>query len=117
MTKKIKKKKMPAPTVDPNLDDVDETRQKEIFYDEETNEVVITHHYRRNWGDGFDADVDELLDAEENAELIGVLSRLLLQQKTVIEANSVPLPKVSTKELQEGNPLVKFKNVNEGEKK
>lgn len=108
--KKIKRKAV-APTVDPNLDEVDEDRQKEIFYDEETNDVVITHHYRRQWGDDFDADVDELLNIQENNELIVVLLGLLQKQREHPSFVNLITEK-STPETQEGNPL---KSNKEGE--
>jgi hypothetical protein len=114
--KKIKKK-MILPTNDPKLDDVDEDRQKEIFYDEDTNEVVIIHHYRRQWGDGFDADIDELLNIEENNEFIVVLLSFLERQKQYLsrmkESMEKNLPVVSTIELKETNPMKEYKKEGE----
>lgn len=111
--KKIKKKTIMS-TVDPNLDDVDEERQKEIFYDEETNEVVIVHHYRRQWGDEFDADVDELLNIEENNEFIVILLRLLEQQRKHPSFQKLIVEKC-TPELKESNPLQNNSEKKEGE--
>ena len=52
MAKKLKK--MAKQIIDLNLEEVDEEHSFEIEYDEETNEVLLVHHYRRQWGDGFD---------------------------------------------------------------
>ena len=101
MAKKIKKKAMPAPTNDPRLEAVGEDRAFEIEFDEETNEVVFVHHYRQQWGDGFDADVEHGLNLQENNDLICTLLQLLERQKN--KAASL-LPHVPTPAIEEGNP-------------
>lgn len=109
--KHVKKKKGLAPTQDPYLEPVDEDREFEVEYDEETNEVVFVMHYRRHWGDDMDADVEHGLTMEDNNSLICSLmdilevqkSRILQQQGTVLEAKSTP-------ELVEGNPVREFKH-------
>lgn len=116
MGKKIKKKKMkmefPAPTHDPMLEEVDEERSLEIEYDEETNEVVMVCHYRRHWGDEFDADIEHLFTMEENERMITVLLNLLeTQRKVRMKVAEVLMENKSTPELVEGNPIKENKQV------
>ena len=99
MAKKMKKQIVIAPTHDPNLEEVTEDRAMEIEYDEETNEAVIVHHYRRQWGDGFDADVEHGFSIEENSDLIGTLMSILNAQKQhalVLVATETALTEKST---------------------
>lgn len=98
--KKIKKKRNPSEEIqDPNLDEIDENRAFEIECDEETNEIIFVHHYRRKWGDGFDADVEHGLTLDETAEMIGIVIGYmeLLKAKALIE-KTVPT-------VEEGNPM------------
>lgn len=105
MGKKVKK--LAKQIIDPNLEEVDEEHSFEIEYDEETNEVLLVHHYRRQWGDGFDADVEHAYDIEQNTGLISELMEILEKQKQkVIDfaiAKGLIIEK-STPELIEGNP-------------
>lgn len=106
--KKIKHKmKMETEPIDPNLDEVDEDRKLEIDYDEETNETLIICHYRRRWGDGFDADIDHALNPAETNQVILLLMSILEQQKACV------LDKIakSTLELKETNPMQGPKDV------
>ena len=117
MAKKLKKQVKQIE--DPNLEQVDEEHAFEIEYDEETNEAVLVHHYRRQWGDGFDADVEHGWGIEQNSyciqQLMGILE--LQKQKVLQSAMSAGLVvEKSTPELKEGNPLKENKNV-DGEKK
>ena len=107
MTKKVKK--LAKQIIDPNLEEVDEEHSFEIEYDEETNEVLLVHHYRRQWGDGFDADVEHAYDIEQNTHLISDLMEILEQQKKKVIDFAIAkglLIEKSTPELIEGNPGV-----------
>lgn len=101
MAKKIKKK-APSPTNDSRLEQVDQERAFEIEYDEELNEVVFVHHYRYQWGDGFDADVEHGLNLQETNDLIITLLQLLEVQK---KKAGVAVPEVVAPTGEEGNPL------------
>ena len=110
MAKKLKK--MAKQIIDPNLEEVDEEHSFEIEYDEETNEVLLVHHYRRQWGDGFDADVEHAYDIEQNTHLISDLMEILEQQKKKVIDFAITkglLIEKSTPELIEGNPGVSIK--------
>lgn len=99
MAKKVKRELVP--TNDPNLENVEEDRSFEIEYDEETNEVVFVHHYRRHWGDGFDADTEHGLDIDETNRLIYILMEMLEAQKKNIKT----FEEKQTLSLTEKNPL------------
>mgnify|MGYP001618019004 CR=1 FL=1 len=102
MAKKIKRKPSSGEYVDPNLEVVDEDRAFEIELDEELNEIVLVHHYRRKWGDEFDADVEHGLNMDEARALVGALVTLMevIDQKMKAELveKATPIP-------VEGNPL------------
>lgn len=87
MSKKIKKRPVSQEPVDPQLEEVGEERAFEVEYDEDTNEIIFVHHYRRKWGDEFDADVEHGLNMEEAAELIGVMINIMemVKKKLLIE--------------------------------
>ena len=105
MGKKLKK--IAKQIIDPNLEEVDEEHSFEIEYDEETNEVLLVHHYRRQWGDGFDADVEHAYDIEQNTGLINELMEVLEQQKQAVINKAIAaglLIQKSTPEMIEGNP-------------
>lgn len=105
MGKKLKKQA--KQTIDPNLEEVSEEHAFEVEYDEETNEVVMVHHYRRHWGDGFDADIEHGLDIEENAQLMNMLTEILEQQKKKVIDLAITkglLIEKSTPITIEGNP-------------
>ena len=106
MAKKIKRSKTGAPAVDPNLDEVDEDRAMEFDIDEESKEIIILHHYRRKWGDEFDADVDHIYTVEEAGSLISVLLNLIEEVKHMmaIERDALLVEK-STPIPIEKNPL------------
>lgn len=96
------------PVVDPHLEEVGEEHAFEIEYDEETNEVVLVHHYRNKWGDGFDADIEQGLNIEENSALISTLMEILEEQKKQVIAIAVQkgvLVEKLTPEPIESNPL------------
>lgn len=99
MTKKIKRKPIGQVHVDPELEEVGEDRAFEIELDEETNEIIFVHHYRRKWGDGMDSDVEHGLNMEEAGELIGAMMSMM------DEVNKRLLVEKSTPELIEGNPM------------
>jgi hypothetical protein len=110
---KIKKKQL-TPTVDPKLEPVDEERSFEVEFDEETNEVVFVMHYRRHWGDEMDADVEHGLTLEENNHLIVTLLEYLEAQKTnLLMRRGTVMEVKSTHELVEGNPVRKYKKIDE----
>ena len=105
MAKKLKK--MAKQIIDPNLEEVDEEHAFEIEYDEETNEVLLVHHYRRQWGDGFDADVEHAYDIEQNTGLITELMEILEKQKQKVINFAIQkglIIEKSTSTLIEGNP-------------
>lgn len=102
MAKKLKKRPVSAEPMDPNLEQVDEDRAFEIELDEESNEVVMVHHYRRMWGDGFNADVEHGLNIEEARSLVSIL----LDMITVMDQRAKrDLVEKATMEPIEGNPL------------
>lgn len=104
MAKKIKRRPdNNGPGVDSMLEEVGEERAFEIELDEETNEIVFVHHYRRKWDDEFDADVEHGLNIEEAGQLVGVMLQMIqaIQDKTQKEL----LMGKSTPEPVERNPL------------
>lgn len=102
--KKIKKRPNSVPEIeDPGLEEVSEDRAFEVELDEETNEIIFVHHYRRKWGDGFDSDIEHSLNMEEAGELIGVMATMIeaVRNKIMIQTamqKSTPSP-------VEGNPM------------
>lgn len=104
MAKKIKKRANSVLEVqDPELEEVDENRQFEIEEDEETNEVIFVHHYRRRFGDNFEADVEHAMNYEEAGEMVGIVTQIMDRiQSRVMLANAVG--KI-VPESKEGNPL------------
>ena len=109
MAKKIKKMAKQMPIIDPNLEEVEEEHSFEIEYDEETNEALLVHHYRRQWGDGFDADVEHAYDIEQNTDLINDLMEILERQKQKVINKAIAaglLIQKSTPEMIEGNPSI-----------
>lgn len=110
MAKKIKKQAKQIE--DPNLELIDEEHAFAIEYDEETNEAVLVHHYRRQWGDGFSADVEHGYNVEQNTNLINELLVILELQKQKVLQNAIAaglIVEKSTPELKEGNPMNKEK--------
>jgi hypothetical protein len=112
--KKIKRSKTGVAAVDPKLDEVSEDRAMEFEIDEETKEIIIVHHYRRKWGDEFDADIDHMYTIEEAGELVGVLIHMIDDvQKLKIAERDMKLVEVEkrTPEPIEGNPLQGPNNI------
>jgi len=87
MSKKIKRKPTGPAYVDPELEEVGEDRAFEIELDEETNEIVFVHHYRRKWGDEMDADVEHGLNMEEAMEVVSVMINMIdaVKQQVLVE--------------------------------
>lgn len=84
------------------MEEVDEERAAEIEYDEDTNETIFVFHYRRKWGDDFDADVEHGYTMEETRQVVAVLMSILE------ESSALAISKVvekSTPSIEEGNPL------------
>lgn len=77
MAKKIKRSKTGGEYVDPNLEEVDEDRAFEIELDEESNEILFVHHYRRKWGDGFDSDIEHGFTVEEAGQVVSVMLQMI----------------------------------------
>jgi hypothetical protein len=104
MAKKIKQRPVSAPPVDPMLEAVGEERAFEIELDDETNEILFVHHYRRQWGDDFDADVEHGLNLDEARALIGIMLQLItvIEQKVKAELGVV---EKATPLAMEKNPL------------
>lgn len=93
MSKKIKRKPMGVPFVDPQLEEVGEDRAFEIEMDEETNDVVLVYHYRRAWGDELEGDVEHILNVEEASDLVGVLTRMIDEIKgRLLVEKATPTP-------------------------
>lgn len=110
MAKKIKRSKTGPPPVDPNLEEVDEERAFGVEYDDEDNEVVLVNHYRRVWGDNFDADVEHVLNIEEAQALVAILNKIIEVMMKVeadkrLQAIGDKLIEKSTPDMIEGNPL------------
>lgn len=107
MGKKIIKKRANTSEEVPDsmLEEVEEGRALELEEDEETNEVIFVCHYRRKWGDDFDADVEHGFDIEQAAHLaISILqiidnikNRMLIVKSTLapIEGNPMQGPRVA----------------------
>jgi len=108
MGKKIKRSKTSAPEVDPKLEEVGEERAAEIEYDEETDETIFVFHYRRIWGDEFDADVEHGYTMAETRELVTVLTDILEESKARAMTNAI---EKSTPSVEEGNPLKENKII------
>ena len=118
MAKKLKKQVKQI--IDPNLEEVDEEHAFEIEYDEETNEAVLVHHYRRQWGDGFDSDVEHGWGIEQNSYCIQQLMGILeLQKQKVLHSAMVAglVVTKSTPDMKEGNPIKSYKDVETKEEK
>jgi len=106
MAKKIKKRTNTAnEPVNPFLEEVEDDRAFEVELDEETNEIIFVHHYRRKWGDEFEADTEHALNMDEAGELIGVMISMMeaVKRKVLVE-KSTPIP-------IEGNPLQGPQNI------
>ena len=106
--KKIKKRaKVSGEYVDPELEEVSDDRGFEVELDEDTNEIIFVHHYRRKWGDEFEADTEHALNMDEAGELIGVMVSMMehVKSKLLVE-KSTPTP-------IEGNPM-QGPNMTEG---
>ena len=102
MAKKIKRSKTGVPAVDPMLEEVEEERAAEIEYDEEDDEAILVFHYRRVWGDDFDADIEHGYTMEETRELVTVLTSILEESKKKAMRTAI---EKSTPSTEEGNPL------------
>jgi hypothetical protein len=105
MAKKIKRKPIGAPYVDPELEEVGEDRAFEMELDEETNEILFVHHYRRKWGDEFDSDVEHGLNMEEAAEVVNVMINMMDEVKKKLLVEKVTLTPI------EGNPMQGPQNI------
>ena len=99
MSKKIKRKPIGTPYVDPELEEVGEERAFEIELDEETNEILLVNHYRRKWGDPMDSDTEHGLNIEEASELVVVLMSMIDHIKAKLLVEKI------TPEPVEGNPM------------
>jgi hypothetical protein len=102
--KKIKRSKVEGTYVDPELEEVDEERAFEIEADEETNEILLVHHYRRKWGDDFDSDVEHGLNLQEAKNLVSVILRWIDMEETRLKS-IIGIPDKSTPIPIEGNPM------------
>lgn len=109
MSKKIKRSPVSKSPVDPELEEVSEDRAFEIEYDEETNETIIVNHYRRQWGDEFDADIEHGWSMDETREVMNTLTEIyILQQKFLVNkavAAGLVIQEKSTPAPIEGNPM------------
>lgn len=103
MAKKIKRKPISEEVTDPMLEEVGEERAFEIELDEEDREIVFVHHYRRKWGDEFDADVEHGLNIEEAGQVVGVMLQMI--QEIQDNTKKDKLVEKSTPDMKEGNPL------------
>ena len=109
MAKKIKRSPTSKPLEDPELEEVDEERSFGLEYDEETNDVVMVCHYRRQWGDSVDADIEHLWNMEETLDTINILTEFSkLQQQFMINKairEGLVITEKSTPKPIEGNPM------------
>lgn len=104
MAKKVKRRPDTSnAVVDPELEEVGEERAFEVELDEETNEIVFVHHYRRKWDDEFDADVEHGLNIEEAGQLIGLMLNMIEAMNE--KKRRTALVEKSTPDVKESNPL------------
>jgi hypothetical protein len=68
-----KKIKVDTSKVNINVGSEDEP-SFEVSYDEESNEMILTFHLRKKWGDLIDESVDEFFDVDSVRELLGVIT-------------------------------------------
>lgn len=115
MSKKIKRNKrsnvgqqVEDPNLEQDLEEVDEERAFEIEEDEETNEIVFVHHYRRKWGDDFDADVEHVMGPEEAMNMIGMVVQIL---DSIRARQLLYMAQKSTLKPIEGNPMQGPNNI------
>lgn len=88
------------------LEDVGEERAFEVELDEETQEVVFVHHYRRKFGDDFDADVEHCMVLEEAHDLVNTLIQMVEELKKLrIAQVATMVVEKPTVELIEKNPM------------
>lgn len=104
MAKKIKRSKTGAPAVDPNLEEVDEERAFEIELDEDNNEILFVHHYRRMWGDGFDSDIEHVFTVEEASQMVVVLMKMIDDIRTNVMIEKGHVEKATPTPIEK-NPL------------
>lgn len=97
------RKKVEGAYVDPHLAKVEEPRGIEIVFDEENYEVVFVCHYRRKWGDEFDADIDHGYTLEATNRMILVLMEMV-ERLSLKVMEQTGLIEKSTPEPKEGNP-------------
>lgn len=98
MAKKIKKKS------NVEVENIGKERAFEVEYDEETNEIVFVHHYRVDWGDGFDSDVEHCMNLEELKSFLGVILNVMNEMENK-ERESIGFVEKAIPETYEGNPL------------
>jgi hypothetical protein len=92
MAKKIKKRaKTGSEFIDPLLEEVEADRAFEVELDEETNEIIFVHHYRRKWGDEFEADIEHGLNMEEASELVGIMIMMIeaVKMKLLVDKSTL----------------------------
>jgi hypothetical protein len=92
MAKKIKKKRQETEPVfsELELDIVGVEDSFEVDFDDKTNEIIFVNHYRKEWGDGFDADMEQALNMEDAAELIQTML-IYVEKQRVAYALSIGL--------------------------
>lgn len=88
------------------LEDVGEDRAFEVELDEEAEEIVMVHHYRRKWQDDFDADIEHVLTLEEAEDLVSTLVQMTeILRKARMEKAIETVGEKSTIEPIEKNPM------------
>lgn len=108
MAKKIKKRpNMGVVPVDPDLEEVDEDRAFEIEMDDELNEILFVHHYRRKWGDEFDADIEHGFNMDESRAVIGVMLQIMqvIENKIKAQMGQKVTPEPVEKNPMKDNPV------------
>lgn len=98
MAKKIKKK---APVQEPivELEDVSQDQAFECELDTDTREIVFVNHYRREWGDGFDADVEHGMTIDETKQFIVALLGMIDE----LEKPQIVVAPIQSKEEEEAD--------------
>lgn len=94
----MRRKKMEGMAVDPNLEEVGDNRGIGMFVNPDTKEVIFACHYRRKWGDQFDADIDHVYSLDEIKQMtITLLGFIEILSTVEVPEKATPVP-------IEGNP-------------
>lgn len=104
MSNKLRKKKVVQEEV---------KRGFEVEFDEKHNEVILVMHYRYEWGDPIDMDVEHILTYEDCVEFRNTLESYMTK---IVCDNQMKLITKSIGPSEESNPLQKGKDHGENTK-